>query len=185
MLHDVATSADVKRVILTSGKVYYDLKQARDKASANVAILRLEQFYPFPQPMLADALKRLPERDGDRLGAGRAAQHGRLAVPARAPRGAARREPEAARTSDARWPRRRRRARITGTRSSRRRWSKRRWATIWSAAAICCPLCPLWYATQVSSGTPQSGSCGCSDSRDLELHQSAGSIRTISEIHRQ
>jgi 2-oxoglutarate dehydrogenase E1 component len=60
VLHDVATSAEVKRVILTSGKVYYDLKQARDKASANVAILRLEQFYPFPQQMLVDALHGYP-----------------------------------------------------------------------------------------------------------------------------
>jgi len=60
VLLDVATSDEVKRVIITSGKVYYDLRQARDKASANVAILRLEQFYPFPQAMLADALKQYP-----------------------------------------------------------------------------------------------------------------------------
>ena len=60
VLHDVATSAEVKRVILTSGKVYYDLRQARDKASANVAILRLEQFYPFPQKFVADALAAYP-----------------------------------------------------------------------------------------------------------------------------
>jgi len=60
VLHDVATSDEVTRVILTSGKVYYDLKQARDKASAKVAILRLEQFYPFPQALLLDALKGYP-----------------------------------------------------------------------------------------------------------------------------
>jgi multifunctional 2-oxoglutarate metabolism enzyme len=60
VLHDIATSDQVKRVIITSGKVYYDLRQARDKASANVAILRLEQFYPFPQTLLADALKAYP-----------------------------------------------------------------------------------------------------------------------------
>ena len=60
MLHDVATSDSVKRVIITSGKVYYDLRTARDKANANVAILRLEQFYPFPQPMLSDALRAYP-----------------------------------------------------------------------------------------------------------------------------
>ncbi len=60
VLHDVATSAEVKLVILTSGKVYYDLKQARDKQGANVAILRLEQFYPFPQPMLVEALAGYP-----------------------------------------------------------------------------------------------------------------------------
>jgi len=60
VLHDVATSDEVKRVIITSGKVYYDLRTARDKANENVAILRLEQFYPFPRPMLIDALKGYP-----------------------------------------------------------------------------------------------------------------------------
>ena len=52
------TGGDARRVILTSGKVFYDLKTARDKAQANVPILRLEQFYPFPQPMIAAALKQ-------------------------------------------------------------------------------------------------------------------------------
>jgi 2-oxoglutarate decarboxylase len=60
VLLDVATSAEVTRVVITSGKVYYDLRQARDKASANVAILRLEQFYPFPQKMLSEALHQYP-----------------------------------------------------------------------------------------------------------------------------
>jgi 2-oxoglutarate decarboxylase len=60
VLHDVATSAEVKRVVLTSGKVFYDLKQARDKAGATVAIVRIEQFYPFPQTMLVEALKGYP-----------------------------------------------------------------------------------------------------------------------------
>ncbi|HUR82836.1 MAG TPA: multifunctional oxoglutarate decarboxylase/oxoglutarate dehydrogenase thiamine pyrophosphate-binding subunit/dihydrolipoyllysine-residue succinyltransferase subunit [Thermoanaerobaculia bacterium] len=60
VLRDVATSDSVTRVIVTSGKVYYDLRAARDKANANVAILRLEQFYPFPQPMLAEAIKAYP-----------------------------------------------------------------------------------------------------------------------------
>jgi 2-oxoglutarate dehydrogenase E1 component len=49
-----ATPAD--RVIITSGKVYYDLLAARDERSANVRIVRLEQFYPYPQQMLADAI---------------------------------------------------------------------------------------------------------------------------------
>jgi len=64
VLLDVALSetmtGEVKRVVITCGKVYYDLRQARDKANAKVAILRLEQFYPFPQAMLADALKQYP-----------------------------------------------------------------------------------------------------------------------------
>ncbi len=57
VLGDRDISGDVKRVVITSGKVYYDLKAARDKAKVNVPIIRLEQFYPFPQPMLAEALK--------------------------------------------------------------------------------------------------------------------------------
>ncbi|HEY2323976.1 MAG TPA: multifunctional oxoglutarate decarboxylase/oxoglutarate dehydrogenase thiamine pyrophosphate-binding subunit/dihydrolipoyllysine-residue succinyltransferase subunit [Thermoanaerobaculia bacterium] len=60
VLHDVATSDEVERVILTCGKVYYDLRTARDKANAKVAILRVEQLYPFPRPMIADALKGYP-----------------------------------------------------------------------------------------------------------------------------
>ena len=59
VLHDVLVHpAGVKRVVLTSGKVYYDLKAARDKASANVPIVRLEQLYPFPQPMIVEMLKQ-------------------------------------------------------------------------------------------------------------------------------
>jgi len=45
---DIQSAGDVKRVILTAGKVYYDLKTARDKANANIPLLRLEQLYPFP-----------------------------------------------------------------------------------------------------------------------------------------
>jgi 2-oxoglutarate decarboxylase len=60
VLLDVTTSAEVQRVVITSGKVYYDLRTARDKANANVAILRLEQFYPFPQTMLQEALAKYP-----------------------------------------------------------------------------------------------------------------------------
>jgi 2-oxoglutarate decarboxylase len=62
VLHDVLVNASgVQRVVMTSGKVFYDLKNARDKAAANVPILRLEQYYPFPQPMLAAALAQFPD----------------------------------------------------------------------------------------------------------------------------
>ncbi len=54
------SAADVKRIVLTAGKVFYDLKTARDKANANIPIIRIEQFYPYPQPMLAAALKQFP-----------------------------------------------------------------------------------------------------------------------------
>jgi 2-oxoglutarate dehydrogenase E1 component len=57
---NVGDAASVQRVVFTTGKVYYDLKTARDKASANIPLLRLEQLYPFPQPMIAEALKQYP-----------------------------------------------------------------------------------------------------------------------------
>ena len=50
--------AEVKRVVLCSGKVYYDLLQERrDQGIRDVAIFRLEQLYPFPEKSLAFALK--------------------------------------------------------------------------------------------------------------------------------
>ena len=47
----------VKRVVLCTGKVYYDLLQERrDRGLMDVAIVRLEQIYPFPKRALAKAL---------------------------------------------------------------------------------------------------------------------------------
>ncbi|CAM2070046.1 Oxoglutarate dehydrogenase (succinyl-transferring) [Sulfidibacter corallicola] len=49
----------VDRILLCSGKVYYELEEAREKHDLrNVAILRLEQYYPFPHQMLNDELAR-------------------------------------------------------------------------------------------------------------------------------
>ncbi len=49
----------VKRVVLCSGKVYYDLVEDQAKrGQEDVAILRVEQLYPFPREMLAAELKR-------------------------------------------------------------------------------------------------------------------------------
>ena len=51
----------VKRVIVCSGKVYYDLVKARaEKKSADVAIIRVEQLYPFPHKAFAAELKKYP-----------------------------------------------------------------------------------------------------------------------------
>jgi 2-oxoglutarate dehydrogenase E1 component len=45
--------------VLTSGKIYYDLVKAReDRKLDHVAVLRLEQLYPFPAGELARALAR-------------------------------------------------------------------------------------------------------------------------------
>ncbi len=47
-----------RRVLLCSGKLYYDLYQFRAKESIDdVALIRLEQFYPFPTGALAEALQ--------------------------------------------------------------------------------------------------------------------------------
>jgi multifunctional 2-oxoglutarate metabolism enzyme len=51
----------VNRVVLCSGKVYYDLTEARKKAAVeNVAIIRMEQFYPFPLTRLREVLAKYP-----------------------------------------------------------------------------------------------------------------------------
>ncbi len=60
VLADGDITGDVKRIVLTAGKVYYDLIAARQKAGANVPVIRLEQFYPFPQGALAEAFKAYP-----------------------------------------------------------------------------------------------------------------------------
>ncbi|WP_409420312.1 2-oxoglutarate dehydrogenase E1 component [Pseudaeromonas sp. ZJS20] len=50
--------AQVRRVVLCSGKVYYDLLEARRKAEQKqVALIRIEQLYPFPHAELAEVLK--------------------------------------------------------------------------------------------------------------------------------
>jgi 2-oxoglutarate dehydrogenase E1 component len=69
----------VERIVLCSGKVFYDLSEARRKQTSGanesepgavatgirngadrVAIIRLEQFYPFPQKALTSAIARYP-----------------------------------------------------------------------------------------------------------------------------
>jgi 2-oxoglutarate dehydrogenase E1 component len=54
-------AAKVKRVIACSGKVYYDLvKKREEKKAHDVAILRVEQLYPFPHKVFASELKKYP-----------------------------------------------------------------------------------------------------------------------------
>jgi len=59
---DASISADkVKRVIVCSGKVYYDLVRKREeKKSTDVAIIRVEQLYPFPHKAFAAEIKKYP-----------------------------------------------------------------------------------------------------------------------------
>jgi len=54
-------SDKVKRVIACSGKVYYDLaKKREEKGADDVAIIRVEQLYPFPHKAFATELKKYP-----------------------------------------------------------------------------------------------------------------------------
>ena len=57
-----ALKADkVKRILVCSGKVYYDLVKKREELGADdVAILRAEQLYPFPHKAFAAELKKYP-----------------------------------------------------------------------------------------------------------------------------
>jgi 2-oxoglutarate dehydrogenase E1 component len=55
------TKKKVERVVLCSGKVWYDLDQLRDEsANDKVALVRVEQLHPFPDDLLIKVLKRYP-----------------------------------------------------------------------------------------------------------------------------
>jgi 2-oxoglutarate dehydrogenase E1 component len=54
-----ADPARTRRVLLCSGKVYYDLlRQKQQEGSADVALIRVEQFYPFPEEPVQRVLAR-------------------------------------------------------------------------------------------------------------------------------
>ena len=56
---DLKNKKDVKRIIMCSGKVYYDLVKMRDKNdSKDVGIVRIEQLYPFPYDDLEEILTK-------------------------------------------------------------------------------------------------------------------------------
>lgn len=62
---DTLVKADkIKRVVLCTGKVYYDLLQERrDRGIDDVYIMRLEQIYPFPHKALVTELKAFKNAD--------------------------------------------------------------------------------------------------------------------------
>jgi 2-oxoglutarate dehydrogenase E1 component len=71
----------IKRVVLCSGKVYYDLYEEREKRGIDdIYLLRVEQLYPVPLRALVHELGRFKQARVH-LVSGRAAQHGRVPVP--------------------------------------------------------------------------------------------------------
>ncbi|MFP5296581.1 MAG: 2-oxoglutarate dehydrogenase E1 component, partial [Alphaproteobacteria bacterium] len=60
----IKADKDIRRVILCSGKVYYDLLERRERDGVDdVYLLRLEQFYPWPMKSLMTELARFPNAE--------------------------------------------------------------------------------------------------------------------------
>ena len=79
-------AADIRRVVVCSGKVYVDLMSSERRAAARqIAICRLEQLYPLPMRELRAMLERVFVGRRDCLGSGRAREHGRVGIRASAP----------------------------------------------------------------------------------------------------
>ena len=59
----ISDRGQVRRIVVCSGKVFYDLDTARNadgSVRTDVAVIRLEQFYPFPATRLADIFASYP-----------------------------------------------------------------------------------------------------------------------------
>ncbi len=67
VIDDPTTSGwheDISRLVLCTGRLYYDLQRHPDRARADeVAVARIEQLYPFPTLEIAELLRSYPELD--------------------------------------------------------------------------------------------------------------------------
>jgi 2-oxoglutarate dehydrogenase E1 component len=62
VIGDTVPAAGIKRVLFCSGKIYYDLLQARaERGITDTAIIRLEQLYPLPVDEVKAELAKYPE----------------------------------------------------------------------------------------------------------------------------
>ncbi len=63
-LIEIAKDKKIEKVVMCSGKIYFDLLEAREKTKNNkVIFIRLEQLYPFPAKTLAQILKKYKNAD--------------------------------------------------------------------------------------------------------------------------
>ncbi len=61
---ELKPDGEIKRVVMCSGKVYYDLLEERDaRGIDDIYLLRVEQFYPFPALSLVKELERFPQAE--------------------------------------------------------------------------------------------------------------------------
>lgn len=56
----ITDKSAVRRIVLCSGKVFYDLEAGREEIDNRVAVVRLEQFYPFPAARLKEIFAAYP-----------------------------------------------------------------------------------------------------------------------------
>ena len=60
----LASDKEIKRVVMCTGKVYYDLYEERERREINdIYLLRVEQLYPFPAKSLITELSRFPQAE--------------------------------------------------------------------------------------------------------------------------
>ncbi|MBX3278512.1 MAG: multifunctional oxoglutarate decarboxylase/oxoglutarate dehydrogenase thiamine pyrophosphate-binding subunit/dihydrolipoyllysine-residue succinyltransferase subunit [Acidobacteria bacterium] len=60
----VGNPGPIERLVLCSGKIYYDLKAEAAKAGSDrIAVLRVEQFYPFPQRAIREWIESFPNAE--------------------------------------------------------------------------------------------------------------------------
>jgi 2-oxoglutarate dehydrogenase complex dehydrogenase (E1) component-like enzyme len=58
---DTLDPSAVSRVLLCTGKLAHELMDARDAQGSSVAVVRIEQLYPWPEAELAQVLARYPQ----------------------------------------------------------------------------------------------------------------------------
>jgi 2-oxoglutarate dehydrogenase complex dehydrogenase (E1) component-like enzyme len=60
--HAIKDKNAVKRIVISTGKIFYDLSDEREKNAndGSVALIRLEQLYPFPAERLSSIVKSYP-----------------------------------------------------------------------------------------------------------------------------
>ncbi len=57
----IAADKDVRQLVFTSGKLYYELLEARrERGRTDMALVRIEQYYPFPEEEVRKELQRYP-----------------------------------------------------------------------------------------------------------------------------
>ena len=84
VIPDTSDGRDVRRLVICSGKIYYDIVGHDERARAShVAVARLEQLYPFPVDAVAELIRGLPrleeivwvQEEPQNMGAWRSIRH--------------------------------------------------------------------------------------------------------------